>query len=80
MLRSRKPRKWLIGALATALAAFLAFLLLYPLGLQALMLGGLRDLEVSPPQLTLYLSNRTVFCYEKVLEVKSLGGSGLAYE
>ncbi|MEM4444198.1 MAG: hypothetical protein QXJ21_02410 [Thermofilum sp.] len=80
MLRSRRPRKWLIGALATTLAAFLALLLLYPLGLQALILGGLRDLEVSPPQLTLYLSNRTVFCYEKVLEVKSLGGSGLAYE
>jgi len=73
-------RKWLISALATALAAFLALLLLYPLGLQALILGGLRDLEVASLQLTLYLSNRTVFCYEGALEIKNLGHSGLAYE
>jgi len=78
MLRSRKR---LIGAFTVvALAAFLVLLLLYPLGLQALFLGGLRDLEAAPLQLTLYLSNRTVFCYENALEVKNIGGSGLTYE
>ena len=65
---------------AAALAAFLALLLLYPLGLQALSLGGLKDVEVSPQQLTLYLSNGSAFCYEEALTVRSLGGSGVEYE
>jgi hypothetical protein len=63
---------------AVCLVAFF-LLLLYPLGLQAVLVGGVRDVDVSPAELKLYASNVSVFCYRDVLELKNLGSAGLAY-
>jgi len=61
-----------------AVAAFLA-LQLYPLGLQAVLLGKAVDVSVSPTELALYASNTTLFCYPNALEVRNLGTAGLTY-
>jgi hypothetical protein len=74
-LRRRRAYALLV---ALAVAAFLA-LQLYPLGLQAVLLGRMMDVSASPAELALYASNASLFCYPGVLEVRNLGGAGLAY-
>ena len=72
-------RKGVYAALSVAgLAAFFS-LLLHPLGLQAVLVGGVKDVTVSSSELKLYASNASVFCYRDVLELKNLGSAGLAY-
>uniref|UniRef100_A0A7C3SKJ8 Uncharacterized protein n=1 Tax=Thermofilum pendens TaxID=2269 RepID=A0A7C3SKJ8_THEPE len=63
---------------ALAVAAFIA-VQLFPLGLQAVLLGRTLDVSVSRSELTLYASNSTLFCYSDVLEVRNLGAAGLTY-
>ncbi|MEM4852082.1 MAG: hypothetical protein QXQ60_00780, partial [Thermofilum sp.] len=63
-----------------AVFLFLALVLLYPLGLQAVLTGGVKDVMVEPSELVLYASRGRVFCYEGVVEVKNLGSAGLPYE
>ncbi|MEZ0345889.1 MAG: hypothetical protein ABWK01_05000 [Infirmifilum sp.] len=77
----RLSRRRLYALLAAAaLLTFLVVVLFYPLGLQALVAGRLRDVEVRPGELTLYASNRTFFCYDGVVEVRNLGAAGQAYQ
>jgi len=76
-LRWRRRRPYAVLAVL-ALAVFLA-LQLYPLGLQAVLLGKAVDVSVSPSELKLYASNVTLFCYSNALEVKNLGTAGLTY-
>jgi len=62
-----------------ALLLFLAFLLLHPLGLQAVLAGREKDVQVTPSELTVFVSNASVFCYSDTLELKNLGVAGLTY-
>jgi len=75
---SPKRRRAYAVLAAIAVAAFLA-LQLYPLGLQAVLLGRRVDVSVSPTELALYASNASLFCYPGVLEVRNLGEAGLSY-
>jgi len=67
-----------------ALAVFLVLIFMYPLGLQALMAGGVRDVEMlwqgSPASaVTLASGNYTAFCYPNALTVRNLGRAGVTY-
>jgi len=68
-----------------ALVVFLVLLFRYPMGLQALLTGGVRDVEVlwygRPVQdaVVLATGNYTAFCYPDALTVRNLGNAGLAY-
>ncbi len=79
-------RKLKLGIpVGVAFAVFLVLLLQYPLGLQALLTGGVRDVELlwqgRPVKgaVTLATGNYTVFCYPQILTVKNLGGAGVPY-
>jgi len=72
------------AAVAVALAAFLATLLMYPPGLQALLVGGVHDVELlwrGEPARSVVLAsgNYTAFCYPGALAVRNRGVAGLAY-
>ncbi|MCS7104827.1 MAG: hypothetical protein NZ954_04600 [Thermofilaceae archaeon] len=66
--------------LVVAVTVFLVLLFLYPVAFQAVLVGGLKDVEVDPSTLTLYVSNSSLFCYEDVFKVQNSGNAGLAYE
>ncbi|QOJ78613.1 hypothetical protein IG193_07600 [Infirmifilum lucidum] len=78
-------RKLKLGIpVGVALAVFLVLLSQYPLGLQALLTGGVHDVELlwQGKQLravTLAVGNYTAFCYPQALTVRNLGGAGLTY-
>lgn len=75
-----RSRVFYIASLAVLAFAFLVLLFFYPFGFQAILVGGLKDVEVDPSVLTLYASSGKVFCYEGVVEVKNLGRASHSYE
>ncbi|ABL78921.1 hypothetical protein Tpen_1525 [Thermofilum pendens Hrk 5] len=78
VVRLRKRDVYLYLA-SLLVAAFATLVLLYPLGVQAVVVGGARDVEAKPAELDVYASNTTVYCYGGALELKNLGAAGQAY-
>ena len=63
-----------------ALVAVLLVVLLWPLGLQAVLVGDAKDVLATPSQVSLYASRLKPFCYPGVLQIRNEGLSGLTYE
>jgi len=84
--KARLKKSRLLAMIAIViLTSFTAFLALYPLGIQAVVLGGLRDIEVYTGgkllsgAVQVYASNETVYCYPGLLELRNSGVAGLPY-
>jgi hypothetical protein len=82
--RFRKSRVIAIIAVII-LASFLALLAVYPLGIQAVMLGGTKDVWVYSGgkqvsgAVQVYASNETVYCFPGIIELRNSGIAGLPY-
>jgi len=80
-----KKSRVLAIIISIILTSFVAFLFLYPLGLQAVILGGVKDvvlLSNGKPvngEVQVYASNETVYCYPDLFELRNEGVAGLSY-
>jgi len=82
--RFRKSRVLAIIAVII-LASFIALVAVYPLGIQAVILGGTKDVWVysggKPVSgaVQVYASNETVYCFPGIVELRNSGIAGLPY-
>jgi hypothetical protein len=82
--RFRKSRVLAILAVIV-LAGFLALVAVYPLGIQAVMLGGAKDVwaysggKPVSGAVQVYASNETVYCFPGIIELRNSGIAGLPY-